>query len=495
MESSPLNFALAAPEILLLVLALGLLVIDAFSKSADRVLTYRLSQLSLLAVFVVCLMQWRDGAVGMTFHGMYVADPLSHLLKALSVLAVSATLAYGQTYSRVREMAQGELYVLALLALLGQFVMISAASLVSVFLGLELMSLALYALVALRRDNRLAVEAAMKYFVLGALATGFLLYGMSMLYGATGELGLRAIAFKLQQGSFDPMVLTFGLVFIVSGLAFKLGVVPFHMWVPDVYHGSPTSATLLLGGAPKLAAFAIVVRLLVEALPALGQHWMQMLAVLAVLSLAIGNLTAIMQTNFKRMLAYSTISHMGFVLLGLLAGAVPGTTTAATAYGAALFYVITYVLSTLATFGLILYLSRRDGFEADEISDLSGLSRRHPWVAFLILLMMASLAGLPPLVGFQAKLTVLQALVEAGQVPLAVVAVIFSLIGAFYYLRVIKVVWFDEPSEAQLAAPVEASASVRGLLSVNSLLLLVLGILPGPLLVMCTYAMSASLGL
>jgi len=486
------DFALAAPEIVLLALALIILLVDAVSGHPERKTTLWLSLGALAVSAAVTLVQWRDGVAGASFHGLYVVDELSHLAKLASYAAVALTLVYGQAYARERDMLRGgELYVLALFALLGQMVMISAGSLVTIYLGLELMSLALYALIALRRDNVVATEAAMKYFVLGALASGFLLYGMSMVYGATGHLDLAEIARVVGAGQASRLPLVFGVVFLVAGLAFKLGAAPFHMWVPDVYHGSPTAVTLILGGAPKIAAFAITLRLLVEGLHGLAADWQPMLAILAVLSLAIGNLTAIAQSNFKRMLAYSTISHMGFVLLGLMAGVVPGLdNTSSGAYGASLFYMLTYVLTTLGSFGMVLLLSR-NGFECDQIDDLKGLNRRSPWLAAIVLLLMFSLAGLPPMVGFYAKLAVLQALIDAGHVALAVVAVMFSLIGAFYYLRVVKVVYFDEPQED--AGPILASGVQRGLMSVNGLLILLLGLLPGGLMALCVQAIQRSL--
>ena len=492
MMQSHIDFALALPEILLLVMGLAILIADVFSKHPERKTTFILTLLSLGVLTVVSLVQWNSGVQGKTFNGLYVTDALSHLLKIASYIAVAVTLIYGRLYAQARDMMRGgELYVLTLFALLGQMVMISSGNLLSIYLGLELMSLALYALIALRRDDATATEAAMKYFVLGALASGFLLYGMSMVYGATGHLDLADVAATIQMGRAAQMPLVFGIVFLVAGLAFKLGAAPFHMWVPDVYQGSPTAVTLILGGAPKLAAFAITLRLLVDGMHSLAADWQPMLAILAVMSLAIGNLTAIVQTNFKRMLAYSTISHMGFVLLGLMSGVIEGNPNAAAgAYGASLFYMLTYVLTTLASFGIILLMSRQ-GFECEQIDDLKGLNQRSPWRAFIVLLLMFSLAGLPPLVGFQAKLAVLQALVQAGHVTLAVVAVVFSLIGAFYYLRVVKVAYFDEP--AAEAAPVTASGAHRGLMSANGLLILVLGILPGGLLALCVQAIQSSL--
>ncbi|MFY0475590.1 NADH-quinone oxidoreductase subunit NuoN [Achromobacter marplatensis] len=494
MMQSQIDFALATPEILLLVFGLAILLVDAVSNHPERKPTFLLTLLALGVLTVVSAFQWKNGVSGATFHGLYVTDELSHLLKIASYIAVGATLVYGRVYAQVRDMLKGgELYVLTLFALLGQMVMISSGNLISIYLGLELMSLALYALIALRRDDVVATEAAMKYFVLGALASGFLLYGMSMVYGSTGHLDLAEISKVIAAGKAEKMALVFGIVFLVSGLAFKLGAVPFHMWVPDVYQGSPTAVTLILGGAPKLAAFAITLRLLVDGLHGLAADWQPMLMILAVLSLAIGNLTAIAQTNFKRMLAYSTISHMGFVLLGLMSGSVAGKPElSSAAYGASLFYMLTYVLTTLASFGIVLLLSRQ-GFECEQIDDLKGLNRRSPWHAAIVLLLMFSLAGIPPLVGFYAKLAVLQALISAGHVTLAVIAVLFSLIGAFYYLRVVKVVYFDEP--AADAAPIAATCGQRGLLSINGAMMLVLGLLPGGLMALCVQAIRSSLSL
>jgi NADH-quinone oxidoreductase subunit N len=344
----------------------------------------------------------------------------------------------------------------------------------------------------MRRDHAQSTEAAMKYFVLGSLASGFMLYGMSMMYGATGNLDLRNIADAVGSGQIEFLPLAFGVVFLVAGLAFKLGAVPFHMWVPDVYQGAPTAVTLVLAAAPKLAVFAIVVRMLIVAFADLAVHWQPMLLILAVLSLAIGNLTAIMQTNFKRMLAYSTIAHMGFVMLGLASGSLDGDIQADTsAYGSALFYMLTYVLTTLASFGLIMYLSR-EGFECENIDDLKGLNRRSPWLAAMVLILMCSLAGLPPLVGFDAKLLILQALLQSDRLWLAVVAVLFSLIGAFYYLRVIKVVYFDEPAEQVTSAPAMGLVP-NGLLLINGLLVLILGLMPGALIALCLQVMHITL--
>ena len=372
-------------------------------------------------------------------------------------------------------------------------VMISGQNFLVLYLGLELLTLSSYALVALRRDNMQATEAAMKYFVLGAMASGFLLYGMSMLYGATGSLDLATVFKVIASGQVKHQVLVFGLVFVVSGLAFKLGVVPFHMWVPDVYQGAPTAATLMIAGAPKLAAFAIVIRMLVEGLLPLAIDWQQMLALLAIASLLVGNLAAIAQTNLKRMLAYSTIAQMGFVLIGLMSGVVNGNAAmGANAYSSAMFYVVGYVLTTLATFGIILLLARQ-GFESEEITDLAGLNSRSPLYAGVMAICMFSLAGIPPMVGFYAKLSVLQALIASGQtadIALAVFAVAMSLVGAFYYLRVVKVMYFDE---AVTATTVSAAADVRVVLSLNGLLVLVLGIVPGALMSLCARSVTQML--
>jgi NADH-quinone oxidoreductase subunit N len=425
---------------------------------------------------------------------MFVSDPMSALLKLFSYVAVGITLIYSRQYVTDRGMTNGKLggefYVLALFSLLGQMVMISGNNFLIIYLGLELMSLALYALVALRRDHTVSTEAAMKYFILGALASGFMLYGISMLYGATGSLNLSEVAKVAASPTANKTILVFGIVFLVAGLAFKLGVVPFHMWVPDVYQGSPTAVTLLLGGAPKLAAFAITFRLLVEGLFSQAVDWQQMLVVLAVLSMAIGNITAIAQTNLKRMLAYSTISQMGFMLLGLLSGVANGNTSlAAEAYSSAMFYSITYVLTTLGTFGVIMLLAR-SGFEAENLDDLKGLNKRSPWFAFVMLLLMFSLAGIPPMMGFYAKLSVLQAVVSTGQIWLAIVAVLFSLIGTFYYLRVVKLMYFDEAADTAVINPTN---DVRVVLSLNGLAVLVLGLMPGYLMTACASAIMKTL--
>jgi NADH-quinone oxidoreductase subunit N len=474
------------PEIFLLLAICAILLIDSYLSDDNRNVTFWLSLASLGVVSILTLSKFNEGATYYAQNDMFVADPLANLLKLFSYAAVAVTLVYGRKYVSQRGMTRGalggEFYVLALFALLGQMVMISGNSFLIIYLGLELMSLALYALVALRRDHTVSTEASMKYFILGALASGFMLYGISMIYGATGSLELTEVVKVAASPVANKPILLLGLVFLVAGLAFKLGAVPFHMWVPDVYQGSPTAVTLLLGGAPKLAAFAITFRLLVEGLFPLAVDWQQMLVVLAVLSIAVGNVTAIAQTNLKRMLAYSTISHMGFLLLGLLSGVANGNSSlAVSAYSSALFYSITYVLTTLGTFGVILLLSR-SGFEAENIDDLKGLAKRSPWFALVMLLLMFSLAGIPPMLGFHAKFAVLEAVMATGQTWIAIFAVLFSLIGAFYYLRVVKVMFFDEPTDM---SPIEASADVRVLLSANGVAVLLLGVLPSVLTAIC----------
>ena len=489
-----LNLIPVLPEIFLAIATCAILLIDLFLSDAKRYLTYVLSLATLVVCAVLSLSDFNAGATSYSFGNMFVSDPMSNLLKFCTYIAIGLTLIYSRQYLEDRQMVNGrlggEFYILSLFTVLGQMVMMSANNFLIIYLGLEIMSLSLYALVAFRRDNAVAIEAAMKYFVLGALASGFLLYGISMLYGATGSLDLTEVARVIASGAVNKPVLIFGLVFVVAGLAFKLGAVPFHMWVPDVYQGAPTAVTLMLGGAPKLAAFAITMRLLVEALPALVIDWQQMLTILSVLSMAIGNITAIMQTNIKRMLAYSTISQVGFILLGLLSGVVAGADGSTTnGYGAAMFYVITYVLTTLGMFGVIMLLSRA-GFEADNIDDFKGLNQRSPWFAFVTLLLMFSLAGVPPVVGFYAKLAVLQAVLSTGQIWLAVVAVLFSLIGAFYYLRVVKVMYFDEPADT---AKIVANKDVTVMLSINGAALLALGLVPGPLMTACAAAIVKTL--
>ncbi|HWI81041.1 NADH-quinone oxidoreductase subunit NuoN [Ramlibacter sp.] len=481
-----LSWTTIYPELVLLVMACVIAMVDLGVTSARRTLTYVLSVATLAVVAFMTGSAAADGGTAYGFGNMIVVDAMGNWLKCFASIAMLVCLVYGRPYAADRDMLRGgELFTLALFSLLGIFVMISGSNFLVIYLGLELLTLSSYALVALRRDHGASTEAAMKYFVLGAMASGFLLYGMSMLYGATGSLDISTVFKIVNSGQVKHQVLVFGLVFIVAGLAFKLGAAPFHMWIPDVYQGAPTAVTVMIGSAPELAAFAIAIRLLVEGLLPLAIDWQQMLAIMAIGSLLIGNLAAIAQTNLKRMLAYSTISQMGFVLLGLLSGVVGGKTlSAANAYSSAMFYIITYVLTTLASFGVILLLAR-EGFESEEIADLAGLNQRSPLYAGVMAVCMFSLAGIPPLVGFYAKLAVLQALIASGQEPylwLAIFAVIMSLIGSFYYLRVVKVMYFDAPITA---TTVSASPEVRVVLSLNGALVLILGILPGGLMALC----------
>ena len=490
------NWMVLAPEIWLLVAACAVLLIDLFVEDPERRPTFWMTQ-GTVAVFCfihVAMMQGdvaRDG--GELLKGLVTLDPMGHLLAVFAGLATMLTLAYARPTLGPRDMAKGEFYTLTLFVLLGISVMCSANHFLVVYLGLELMSLSLYALTALRRDHAMATEAAMKYFVLGALASGFLLYGLSMMYGATGTLEIPKVFEQIATGRINREVLVFGIVFVVAGLGFKLGAVPFHMWVPDVYQGAPTAVTLLIGSAPKFAAFAITIRLLVEGMLGLAVDWQQMFIVMGVASLVLGNVAAIAQTNLKRMLAYSTIAQIGFVVVGLSAGVVSGNTlSAANAYSSAMFYLVAYVLTTLGTFGLIMHLSR-EGFESEQIEDLAGLSRRSPWLAGVMTVFMFSLAGVPPMIGFFAKLSVIQALVTTnvtGYIVLAVLAVLFSLVGAFYYLRVVKVMWFDEPSGA--AVP-QHGQGVTALLALNGAAVLVFGLFSGGLMALCRDAIQRTL--
>ena len=488
-----LSWIAVFPEIALLVMACIILLVDLGVKTQHRTGTYVLSMLTLAAIAAI---EAAYAVGGQTFYGfgkMVVVDPMGAWLKCFACLALMVSLVYGRPYAAARDMLRGgEFFTLSLFGLLGMFVMISGHNFLVIYMGLELLTLSSYALVALRRDNATATEAAMKYFVLGALASGFLLYGLSMLYGATGSLDVNEVFNAIASRQVKHQVLVFGLVFIVAGLAFKLGAVPFHMWLPDVYQGAPTAVTLLIGGAPQLAAFAICIRLLVEGLLPLAIDWQQMLALMAIGSLVIGNFAAIAQTNLKRMLAFSTISQMGFLLLGLLSGVVNGNQlNTESAYSAAMFYAVTYVLTTLAAFGIIMLLTRA-GHESEEISDLSGLNQRSPLYAGVMAIAMFSLAGLPPLVGFYAKLSVLQSLVSSQQTSylvLTVFAVMMSLVGAFYYLRIVKVMYFDAPQGN--VQPIAAPADVRVVLSINGALILLLGIVPGGLMTLCTQSISS----
>jgi NADH-quinone oxidoreductase subunit N len=474
MTLDTLNYTVAWPEIFLLTMACVVLLVDVFLSDKNRNVTYILAQLSLLMTLYIIAMDMTDTARVIAFNGTYVSDSMGDVLKFFAVGIVFIVFVYSREYLADRGIFKGEFYMLGLFGLLGMMIMISSYHLLSLYLGLELLSLSLYAMVAFDRDNGRASEAAMKYFVLGAIASGMLLYGMSMVYGMTGSLNIEEIANSIAAQQEMNIVLVFGLVFMVIGLGFKLGAVPFHMWIPDVYHGSPTAITTYLATAPKIAAFALFMRLLAEGMGALHADWQGMLVIMAVLSMLVGNVIAIAQTNLKRMLAYSTISHVGFILLGILAGNQQG-------YSAAMFYTLTYALMSLGTFGMIILLARK-GFEAEDINDFKGLSKRSPWFAFMMLILMFSMAGVPPTVGFWAKLSVLQAVVDIDMLWLALVAVFFSIIGIYYYLRMVKVMYFDEPEDTAL---IEKSSDLKIVLSANGLIILLLGIYPTALMSVC----------
>jgi NADH-quinone oxidoreductase subunit N len=477
MTLDPSEFMVILPEIFVLSMACVILVLDLFLSDEERFISYWLTQLTLVFAAVITLAV-SNGQTELVFFGTYIADAMGSTLKVFIYLVTALAFLYSRHYLSERDLFKGEFYVLGLFGMLGMMVMVSAHSMLTVYLGLELLSLSLYAMVAFNRDAYPCSEAAMKYFVLGALASGMLLYGMSILYGLTGTLDIADIANSLsQQQATAPLV--FATTFVVVGLAFKLGAVPFHMWVPDVYQGAPTPVTLYLGSASKIAAFAMVMRLLVESMGALQSEWQGMLIALAVLSLAIGNVVAIAQTNLKRMLAYSTISHVGFLLLGILSGTQHG-------YAASMFYIITYALMAAGAFGMIILLSRA-GFEADEIDDFKGLNQRNSWFAFMMLILMFSMAGVPPTVGFYAKLSVLEAVVDIDMIWLAAVAVFFSVIGAFYYIRLIKVMYFDTAEDKQ---PLASQFDLRLGLTANGLAVLLLGIFPGSLMALCHQVIS-----
>jgi len=471
----------AYAEVFLLCMIGVILIADQFVAGQNRTFTYLLTQLTLLGCSLITVGTHVDG-IAHLFNGMFVDDLMSDVLKLLTYLAVSMMLVYSRSYLIVRGLFTGEFLGLTLLSMLGMMVMISASNFVVLYIGLEIQALSLYAMVALQRDSAVASEAAMKYFVLGAMASGFLLYGMSMIYGGTGSLDVQTISALIRDGQANTMLLVFGLAFLVAGLAFKLGVAPFHMWVPDVYHGAPTAMTLLIGSAPKLAAFAFVMRILVESLQPLMIHWSGMLVVLAVLSMAVGNITAIAQTNIKRMFAYSTIAHMGFLLVGVLSGTLDG-------YSGAMFYAVAYVLMTLGGFGMVMLLSR-EGFEADKIDDYKGLNQRSPWLALMMLILMFSMAGVPPTIGFYAKFSVLSAAVQTGHITLVVIAVLLSLVGAFYYLRIVKLMYFDAPESHEKLTLQPDSAL---LISINGLAVLLIGILPNALMTVCAASVQQSL--
>jgi NADH-quinone oxidoreductase subunit N len=473
------DFLPALPEILVLGMGCILLLAVAYSSMQDGKVAYRITQVTLATAALVTFYYLDYSSRSITFNNSYIKDPLSDTLKLFIYLIVFMVFLYSRGYLQVRNLDKGEYYVLGLFGMLGMMVMASAHHFLILYLGLELLSLSQYAMVALHRDNSRASEAAMKYFVLGALASGMLLYGMSMIYGATGNLQISAVAEAIREGSGTRQVLVFGVVFIVVALAFKFGAVPFHMWLPDVYHGAPTAVTLYISTAPKIAAFAMLMRLLVEALGGMQTQWQGMLIILAVLSMVLGNIAAIAQSNLKRMLAYSAISHVGFLFLGILTGTGVG-------YASAMFYIIVYALMSLGSFGMIILLSRA-GFEADRLEDFKGLNERSPWFAFMMLILMFSMAGVPPTVGFYAKWAVIMAVIDKGLIWLAVIAVLFSVIGAFYYLRVIKFMYFDNPIET---ASLNARSDLRWCMSANGLAVLGLGIFPGALMGLCMAVLS-----
>ncbi len=474
------NWVAVMPEIVILAGACLVLLVDLFVSDGRRHVSYWLTQLVLLVAVCVTIRTSQTEVVK-AFRNMVVDDMLADFLRLACFVSVSLMLFYSRSYLSARGLFRGETFVLTLFALLGMQVMVSGNTFLTLYLGLELLSLSLYAMVALDRDRQGASEAAMKYFVLGALASGMLLYGLSMVYGATGTLDIDLVARSVLGKQGNALLLTFGLVFIVSGIAFKLGAAPYHMWIPDVYQGAPTAITLLIGTAPKLAAFALTIRLLSGALQGTAFDWQGMLIVLSLLSMVLGNLIAIAQANIKRMLAYSTIANMGFMLLGFLTADLNG-------FSAAMFYTVTYVFTSLASFGMVMLLSRA-GFESELLDDFKGLNQRAPWWAFIMLLVMFSLAGLPPTVGFYAKFSVIEAAVNAGFTWLAVVAVVTSLIGAFYYLRIVKLMYFDDPIDR---SPLDTRGDTRVLLSTNGMLLLLLGILPQPLMGLCVLALNYS---
>src|SRR5579859_5861883 len=468
------QFLPAIPELFLLGMICFILVVDVFLSDAHRLVTYWLSLASVAGTAWLTVAVAQQGSL-LTFGGMFVNDAMGNVLKLFTYLTVAVVFIYSRDYLRDRGLFKGEYYILGLTALLGMMIMISAHNMLTVYLGLELHSLSLYAMVALDRESPVASEAAMKYFVLGAIASGVLLYGMSLLYGATGTLDLTGLGVHIAAAPGASIATLFALGFVVAGLCFKLGAVPFHMWVPDVYEGSPTSVTLFVGTAPEIASFALFMRLLVEGLGGLHVQWQPLLIAVSLLSLAVGSIVAIAQSNLKRMLAYSTIGHMGFLLLGILAGT-------GTGYQAAMFYTLSYVVMATCAFGMFLLLSRK-GFESDRLDDFKGLNERSPWFAGMMLVVMFSLAGVPPFVGFFAKLYVLRAVIDAGLTWVAIAAVIFSIISAFYYLRIVKLMYFDRaPANAR---SLKGEFDLRWLISGNGLAVLFLGVMPGPLMALC----------
>jgi NADH-quinone oxidoreductase subunit N len=473
------DFAPAIPEIFVFSMACAILIVDVFLSDRSRVVSYLLAQLTLIGAAALTLTQLTGGTVR-TFHNMFVQDPMADVLKLGIYLAVFVAFVYSREYLRDRGIFRGEYYVLGLLGVTGMMVMVSAGHFLTIYLGLELLSLSLYAMVAFQRDSGESTEAAMKYFVLGAIASGMLLYGLSLLYGATGTLEIEPLRQAIAGMNKGSVILILGLIFVIVGLAFKVGAVPFHMWVPDVYHGAPTPVALYISSAPKIAAFAMIMRLLVGGLEGLVDSWQQMLIILAILSMGIGNLVAIAQTNIKRMLAYSAISHMGFFLLGILSGTANG-------YGSSMFYVLAYAVMTLGAFGVIVFMSRQ-GFEADQLDDFKGLNQRNPWLAAMMLLLMFSMAGVPPTIGFYAKLLVIQAVMDAGMLWLAIVSVLIAVVGAFYYLRIVRLMYFDTAEGEQVFA---AAGDLKAVLSINALAVLALMPWVGTIIELCRHAIRA----
>lgn len=472
------DLIIALPEITLFALACLVLVVDAYSKDPDHSLTYWITQATLIVTLSLVLNHFPENAVS-AFNAGFISDAMSATLKAFMCGITFFVFLYSYEYLKEHQLLKGEYFVLGLFALLGMMIMASAYNLLSIYLGLELLSLSLYAMVAMQRNSDFASEAAMKYFILGALASGMLLYGISMIYGLTGQLQLTSIAEAITDDSINRSYLVFGMIFIIIGIAFKLGAAPFHMWVPDVYQGAATSVTLFISTAPKLAAFAMAMRILVDGLLPLVSDWQSILMLLAVLSMGVGNIIAIAQTNIKRMLAYSTIAHVGFLFLGLISGTAAG-------FSGSMFYIISYALMSMGSFGMIILLSR-NGFEAEMLDDFKGLSERSPWFAFIMLCLMFSMAGVPPFLGFWSKWFVLKELVTSGFVTLAAVAVIFSIIGAYYYLRIVKLMYFDK---AESMTAIKASKQMRMVLSINGLLILLLGLTPNALMSLCLSALG-----
>ena len=474
------DLAPLATEIFMLIMACIVLVSDLFVKDEEHKLTYWLSQLTLIGAFYLTIGQYGQDTI-IAYAGTFIVDDMAIILK-LAIFSIGfLALVYSRPYINNREILRGEYYMLILFAILGSSILVSAHNFLTIYLGLELLSLSSYALVACYRDSRLASEAAIKYFVMGAMASGFLLYGMSLVYGTTGSIDIDTIAKAIAAAPENNLLFAFGLVFMVCGLAFKMGAVPFHMWIPDVYQGAPTSVTAFIGSVPKLATFGMLMRILTEALPGLQSHWFMMLIILSVLSMGLGNITAIVQSNIKRLLAYSAIAHMGYFLLGIIAGTPEG-------YSASMFYIIIYALTTIAGFGIIIFMSRA-GFECDHLDDFKGLWQRSPWYALMMLMVIMSMAGVPPFIGFWPKLQVILALIHSDNdlLWLAITAMVFSIIGAFVYLRIAKVIFFDKP---EVDTPLEASLDLQIVLSVNGLAMIGLGLFPGLILSYCIQAFN-----